>query len=270
MTIGNRSIIKIVKAPFQKVHWVAFYNMIFIYKKFPSVFYRYFFAKGKYPYEVILQIKAVKQKLSIMTYCHDDILTVNEIFCRKDYSVDKNIKIVVDIGSNIGISALYFLTLNNYSYCYLYEPVSENIVKLKNNLKGYESRYNVNEIAVYDKTATLDFGVEPTGRYGGIDVVSNKTIKVDCININDVLVNVLEKHEYIDILKIDTEGTEIQTVQSIKSKYLNKIKNIYIEAHPKTFLLDNSKFVQVQYGTVCKITNQTFKSLYRDKINLTL
>ena len=39
-----------------------------------------------------------------------DMFTVNEVFCREDYACGPGIRTVVDVGSNIGISALYFLT----------------------------------------------------------------------------------------------------------------------------------------------------------------
>jgi len=44
-----------------------------------------------------------------------------EIFCRLDYLAKTDIKVVVDIGSNIGISALYFLSRNKQAKCYLFE-----------------------------------------------------------------------------------------------------------------------------------------------------
>ena len=157
-----------------------------------------------------------------MLYCHDDILTVNEIFCRKDYSAGKNIRNIVDIGSNIGISALYFLTRNNYSYCYLYEPVKSNIEKLKNNLNGFEDRYQLFEFAVSNQEEEVEFEIEDTGRYGRIGIKTGKSIKVQCKHINDVLTGVFEKCNFIDILKIDTEGVEIQTVLAIKGEYLKK------------------------------------------------
>ena len=59
--------------------------------------------------------------------CHD-ILTVNEIFCRNDYPASQDLRVVVDIGSNIGISAAYFLTRNNQVRCYLFEPDPKNNV----------------------------------------------------------------------------------------------------------------------------------------------
>ena len=59
----------------------------------------------------------------------------------------------------------------------------------------------------------MRFGVEPTGRYGGIGLELDGSIEVDCLEINDVLERVLEREPAIDVLKLDTEGLELATVQ---------------------------------------------------------
>ena len=47
---------------------------------------------------------------------------------------------VIDIGPNIGISPLYFLTRSHTTHCELHEPDPNNLAKLLENLKGYEDR----------------------------------------------------------------------------------------------------------------------------------
>ena len=72
--------------------------------------------------------------------------TVNEVFCRQDYGADASIRAVVDVGSNIGISALYFLTRSPDCRAWLYEPVPRNVERLRGNLAGYEDRYALREV----------------------------------------------------------------------------------------------------------------------------
>ncbi len=173
-------------------------------------------------------------------YSYHDMLTVNEVFCREDYRTRNKCKVIVDIGSNIGISALYFLTRNKDSKCYLFEPVPENVEKLKENLKLFEGRYCLEQKAVADKGGELSFGIEATGRYGGLNQETGKSIMVQCLNINDVLNEILNKEQSIDMLKFDTEGSEISTIKSINPDFLNRIKHIYFEFHSKNknYLVD--------------------------------
>lgn len=171
---------------------------------------------------------------------------------------------VVDLGANIGISALYFLTRNNTSKCILYEPNPKNIQRLRQNLKGFENRYELIESAVSDQAGEFDFGIESTGRYGGIGLKREETIVVPCLHINDVLRNALNDILKIDILKIDTEGVEIQTVNAIEPELLSYISTIYLEACPDDDLLPRL-YDNVQTGTVRHLIKKSVRSMVAGK-----
>ncbi len=251
--LANRPLKTIITVPFQKQHWVAFYNMYRNYEIFYCNFRRYVIGGGKYPYEC--KTKTPTGLVAPTLYSHHDLLTVNEIFCRLDYLANTDIKVVVDVGSNIGISALYFLTRNKQAKCYLFEPDPNNIPKLHHNLSDYKARYELHEKAVSDENAEVKFGIESTGRYGGIDVKTGNYISVACLDINEVLENILSKEKQIDILKLDIEGAELKTIAAIKPSFLKRIKHIYIEAEPET-ALHTELFQGVQYGSVYQMTNK--------------
>jgi FkbM family methyltransferase len=245
--IGKRSAIQLLTAPFQRPHYVALVNMRRRYPRFSNNLLRYLTGSGAYPYDI--QVHTPVGLVSMRLHSHHDLLTVNEIFCREDYFADESLRHVVDLGSNIGISALYFLTRNYESTCVLYEPDPRNVERLRYNLRGYESRYQLVQTAVSDQSGTVEFGVEPTGRYGGIALKTGKTITVSCLNVNEVLRNALKTTDHIDVLKIDTEGVEIQTVNAIDDTLLTSISTIYLEARPLTPLQPHM-FKNRQYGCV--------------------
>jgi len=187
-------------------------------------------------------------------FSHHDLLTINEIFCRGDYGAPRDqTGIVVDIGSNIGISALYFLTRNAQAKVYCCEPDPKNIARFKEDLRGLEERYELNCQAVADEGGRIQFGVEPTGRYGGIGVKTGSYITVDWASINDVLDKVLREHRTIDILKMDIEGHKIPVTRAIRREYLTRIRRIYLETIPDT-QLHPEFFTQRQYGEICQLT----------------
>ena len=154
---------------------------------------------------------------------------MHEIFGREDYRVGDDLRLAVDIGSNIGISALYLLTRNSRSRCYLFEPVPRNVDRMRANLVGYEDRYELHEVAVAARGGMVDFTVEPTGRYGGIGVPGAEQIRVRCEAVADVLDAVLAREESIDLLKIDSEGAELETLNAIPSEQLARIRTICFE-----------------------------------------
>lgn len=250
--IGHRNLRQLLRATTGKQHYIALLNMAKIYPDFLNNLYRYLTARGTYPYQI--RIKTPVGVIAPTAFSHHDLLTVNEIFCRNDYWADNTLEVVVDLGSNIGISALYFLTRNQKARCYLYEPDRRNTNKLRANLAGFEARYALAENAVADEGGILEFGIEESGRYGGLGLKTGKTIKVECLAINEVLAAILQHESLIDILKIDTEGVEITTVEAIKPEFLERIRYIYLEAAPKERLHPDI-FTQTQYGSVCRLTN---------------
>ena len=251
--LANRSMAQVLRALFGHQHYIAFFNMMRIYENVWDAFKRYLFGLGDYP--SVVSVKTPTGVIDLKLYTHHDMLTVNEIFCRKDYRAPQALGVVVDIGSNIGISAAYFLTRNKTSRCYLYEPDPANILKLRAQLSGqFTGRFELFEYAVADFAGTVAFGVEETGRYGGIGVKTERSIPVECRHINDVIAEVLKRESVVDVLKIDTEGVEIATVKAIDVSLLSRVGRIYIEASPNETLWPGL-FDQVQYTSVCQFTN---------------
>jgi FkbM family methyltransferase len=250
--VGGRSLGTIAQAPLQLRHYRAVLNMFRICRQPVRVLQRYLSGRGAYPWDLDL-----RTPLGILTprlFSHADLLTVNEIFCRLDYFVDDTPKVIVDVGSNIGLSALYFLTRHPQNRCYLFEPVPENVGRLQRNLESFQARYTVEQNAVADVEGMVEVGVEPTGRYGGIDVRSDSSIRVQCRSINSVLDQVLRHEGRIDVIKLDTEGAELRTVRAIDAQYLDSIGALFLEARPQAPLLPG--FKQEQYGGVVRLYNE--------------
>lgn len=252
--LWNRPFKDYVAALVQKEHYIAVFNMARRYPEPARNFYRYLTGRGRYPYYVRVRtpLGTIEPRLDSF----HDLLTVNEIFCRLDYAADPGIRTVVDLGSNVGISALYFLTRNAQVKCHLFEPNPRNVSRLRANLAAFGDRYRLVEKAVAFERGQVEFGIEPTGRYGGIGVATGSTINVECLHINDVLESVLLEAGSIDILKIDTEGAEIATVEAIDQSLARRIRRIFLEARPER-PLHAAIFRCRQYGSVCQLTNRT-------------
>lgn len=225
--LGGRPVGLVLRSIVEPEHYVALARMVRCYPDYPQVARRYFFGGGEYPYRC--RVRTPTGEIAPVVYHSHDIMTVHEVFGREDYRCDSDLRVAVDIGSNIGISALYLLTRNRSSRCYLYEPVPRNAERLRSNLSGYEPRYELQEVAVATHNGPLEFTVEPTGRYGGIGVAGTDHIAVQCRHIVDVLDEILEREPSIDLLKIDTEGAELETVQAITPRQLARIRTIVFE-----------------------------------------
>jgi len=249
--LGNRSLKTIAKA-FVSPHTFTNGVVAFqVYEHPVENLRRYLTSSGAYPYEPVVRTPTGVVRPTL--YTSHDMLTLNEIFCRRDYKVDGSEKTIVDFGSNIGLSALYFLTHCPDAQCYLYEPDERNVIKLRDQLSPLADRYSLHEIAVGVENGIVEFGVESTGRYGGVGRSLERTIKVECRAANDVLGEIIEDRGVVDILKIDTEGLEEPTICSFDKDVRASIRTIYIEARPEAVLLPG--FTQHQRHTVCRLTN---------------
>src|SRR5262245_28245592 len=164
--LGGRPFSRVVKELVAPRNYLAFARIARNCPDFPGVARRYLLGGGTYPYpcSVRTPLGLIRPRL----YSHHDVWTVVEIFCREDYRAPASIRCVVDVGSNIGISALYFLTRNPACRCYLYEPDPRNVARLEDNLVACPRRWQLQEAAVGPEEGTVSFGREPTGRYGAV------------------------------------------------------------------------------------------------------
>lgn len=251
---AHRSITQTLRALFEGRHYKALANMAVLSGSFGAVLIRYLTGKGRYPF--VCEVKTPLGRIAPTLYSYHDLLTLNEIFFREDYAADGNERVIVDIGSNIGLSALYFLTRNKNATCYLFEPDPRNVERLRGNLSAFTERYILKAAAVADRSGRLEFGLDViSGRYGGLGVETGHSMPVDCVHINEALIDALAQHGRVDLLKIDTEGSELKTIQAIDARLLPKIGKIYCEALPGA-PLHSDVFKQTGKGTVTRLVNR--------------
>lgn len=251
MQIGGRNLSTIAHALLQKQHYIALLQMTRVYDHPLEMLARYLLKRGTYPMDV--RLKTPVGVVTARLWTHHDLLTVNEIFCRGDYRCAPDVATVVDLGSNIGISALYFLTRNRTSRVHLFEPLPPNLEKLGHTLANYGDRVVLNPQAVGTENQEMDFGYESTGRYGGLERTDlTATIRVQCREVNGVLADVLAQSgvREIDVLKVDIEGYEAKVVRAISPEHLRKIRLIVAEIGDDA--PDLPGFAKVRYGSVVR------------------
>ncbi|HUC26322.1 MAG TPA: FkbM family methyltransferase [Streptosporangiaceae bacterium] len=222
-------------------NYAALGRAAWVYERPLPALSRYMLGRGSYP--CVVRVRTILGPQDVTLFCSQDAMTVHEIFCRRDYQTPAPPQVVVDVGSNIGVSALYFLTRSPSAYCYLYEPDPRNIDKLSVNLRLFRDRFTLNETAVADKEGALPFSREATGRYGSLNASSSvhsdaATITVQVEHINTALERALSRTGTIDLLKIDSEGSERATIRAIDSRLRARVRHIVIESRDHRVALD--------------------------------
>jgi FkbM family methyltransferase len=227
-------------------------EMIRVYERPLDAAERYFLGRGSYPAR--LGVRTPSGPIEARLFGPHDSITAHEIFCRGDYRVTPPAEVIVDIGSNIGLSALYFLTRSTTSVCELYEPNPQNLPRIRANLEGFEGRFWLHESAVGTVAGDGRFATESTGRYGTLDqaswvfhpppaeggggtVAPDHVIDVKVEDVNAVLEGALSKHGMIDLLKVDTEGTEMDIVRAIEPGIRKRVERIIAETFDRSVAL---------------------------------
>ncbi|MBI2645763.1 MAG: FkbM family methyltransferase [Deltaproteobacteria bacterium] len=145
-----------------------------------------------------------------------------------------NPKVILDIGGNIGIAAVYFARRFPNAKIYSFEPVLENFEILQKNISSYPN-ITAFHVALGDKTIMASlFSSKDKTNHGGYSFFSRlndaaSSISVEVQHAGDFL----EKNNIaeIDLIKIDAEGAEYKILTSLKRDMVKKIKFIIGELH---------------------------------------
>jgi FkbM family methyltransferase len=165
------------------------------------------------------------------------IALVKEIFREECYETSKQgVNLIIDVGSNIGISALYFGKKFPKAKIICFEPSPKAFEILCKNMMANNKTY----------VTCHNFGLGKT--VSNLFLISNTqgatTARVSYVNSgNHERVDIKKLSTYINeevgILKIDTEGSEIEILDDlIETKKLRLVETIIVEFHGDVFSID--------------------------------
>lgn len=234
-----------------------------IFRNFPrplDVVSRYAFGSGSYP--CLITVRTPLGPRSVAMNSFHDVRSLIVCFAKEDYRVELDIRCAVDFGANIGMSGLYFLTRNPRVQVYLFEPLPQNLIRLRENLRGLERRYTLEQSAVGLADGTAQFVYEPTGRYGGIkdaldtheEIERPYMLDVATLSAVDRLRHIIKKEGFIDVLKVNIEGLETDVLKSLTPDILENIGLICAEVFD--FPGEIEGFRKQKYGSnITRFTN---------------
>ena len=158
-----------------------------------------------------------------------------EIFIHEVYKFDsRNSKPwIIDCGSNIGMSILYFKCLYPGSTIMAFEPDPTAFMLLQENVKQNKlTNITVLNFALdYTAGKAILFGNQKPGSLNNSLITSSDRATgsiIDTKRLSEFI------DHSIDLLKIDVEGTEGKIIEDlIFHKKLSAIKRLIIEFHPK-------------------------------------
>jgi FkbM family methyltransferase len=254
----NRSLARILRAPLDRRHWRSAATAALVYERPLRDFVgRYVLQRGAYPARLPLRTPTGTIAPELLHPL--DTFTVNEIFNLEVYALGRAPSVVVDLGANIGLSELYFLSRNARNVVYGFEPVPRLFAQLERNTAPFAGRVVNRAVAVSAEAGEVEMGIEPSGRYGGIGVRGEAVLRVPAVGVNEALRPALEAHGVIDVLKIDIEGVEEAVLEAADPRLLARIRTIYVEAGDDTTLYPRSlrdRFDLAPRRGICRYVNR--------------
>jgi len=154
---------------------------------------------------------------------------INEIFKTNIYKFNSssNEPFIIDCGSNIGLSVIYFKQLYPHSIIKAFEPDPNIFKTLTFNVKSFGFKdVELHQKAIWKQNEILNFKQEG-GFSGRIPMINDEhnIIDVEAISLQEIIGS-----KKIDFLKIDIEGAEYEVLKSCKDN-LQNVEHIFIEYH---------------------------------------
>jgi FkbM family methyltransferase len=209
------------------------------------------------------------QKISVsLRQGGGDFFTLDEVIGREAYRLptlnSRNIETIVDLGANIGLTALYYATLfpNARLFCVEPDPDNYNLLKLNCMQNGFQ--WTCLQQAIGDRQGKAKLLRNEFANQHSI--VSDDSHNQDAIEVEiGTMPDLIENHkiEEIDLLKVDIEGAE-ESLFAQCSSWISSVRLIIIEIHPS--LVDYA-------GIINSITKHGFhyfksNSLFRNSMDM--
>lgn len=171
-----------------------------------------------------------------------DLGVLIEVFLNNEYNIDHiDPKVILDFGSNIGISVIYFKIKFPKSEIYAFEADPITFKTLKMNTQQFSGVFLKNE-ALAGINGMIDFYV-----YEGSNISSSiferkagqKKILIKATTLDTVFDNLPK----IDLVKFDIEGAEFDVFGA--SKKINKVQRLIGEVHEDIAQKNVEEFIEI-------------------------
>ncbi|MFR9165132.1 MAG: FkbM family methyltransferase [Dysgonomonas sp.] len=167
------------------------------------------------------------------------------LYSKYGNKIDKDIdpKIIFDCGANIGLTAICFKRKYPKARIIAIEPEANNYELLLKNTEGYDDIFCLN-VGVWNKSTWLEVNNVNATNWGfSFHETEEKTEgSIEAKSIKDMMSEF--SVDYIDILKIDIEGAEVDLFDSNYKYWLDRTSLIIIELHDRKGLRCGKKLFE--------------------------
>lgn len=174
-------------------------------------------------------------KVIVRSNTPDLIVAINGLFQMEYENIRcANPRTIIDVGANIGTSAIYFAKKYPDARIYAVEPENGNFEMLTKNIVNYENITPV-KAAIWGSADKRVIKNRDTGHWGYTisdtqNSATSTSQEIDCVTISDLM----REHQInkIDILKMDIEGGEKDVLEN-SSEWIHSVDVMTVELHDR-------------------------------------
>lgn len=215
-------------------NFVSFFIFLFLFLSFK------FINKFK---GVKVKMKFGGKKFNFYITDRSDLSIIEEMFIMEEYRIDDIDPLVIfDIGSNVGLSAIYFSLKYPDSRIYAFEPNKKTFLKMKRNVSSFNN-IEIFNWAIADHDGQVEFFENERSMSSSIIKRSEKqeAVLVDCYKLDSIFEKL--NINKVDLLKFDVEGFEYNIFN--KFTQWNKVSYFIGEVHLDLMKEDLNQFSEL-------------------------
>lgn len=170
-----------------------------------------------------------------------DIRVFKQIFVDNEYdslNLPEAAKTIIDLGANIGLSALFFIKKFPNSHIVAVEPDAINFSIMEKNLEKFSKSISFLQAAIWPTDGEVSLVEEDDdhaslGAWGYRTEASNGN---SGLSVKAVTIPTIMKQygmDFVDILKVDIEGAEYELFEKNYEDWIDKVGLIIIETHDR-------------------------------------
>lgn len=231
----------------KKLFETFFYGASFFYKIKLGCFYLILYLRRRIgmsfrfqnPWRFLISFEGHRYEMYLQQLL--DVHVFREIFVDQHYQAEQNdlAKYVIDLGSNIGLSVIYFAHKFPQAHIVAVEPHPICIPLLESNVKQFGSRIRIYTKAVCEEDKEITFYLND--EHWSASIIyrrgDKKGVRVPCITLNTILKE--QGIDKVDLLKCDIEGAEYSVFSAIDT---NRLSRVIGELHPSLTGKSNEDF----------------------------
>jgi FkbM family methyltransferase len=210
------------------LNWLALFRALYVFEK-PLQLARAMLRRTA-PESVVIHTPIGPLTVALRNF--ESLRTLFSIFCRLDYRTHPSeVNHFLDVGANVGIASLYFLSRNSENTVSGYEPDSANLDFLRRNLHNFAARATIHEYAVGVSAEDTVLYRSADGKYSSL-LASERAVfpqQVATKAFADVLTSADAGHLPV-VVKLDVEGMETSLVSSIRFQNYTRVVRLISES----------------------------------------